>query len=515
MSGSPSNKRIAYNTIYMYIRLAVTLVIGLYSSRVVLLVLGISDYGLFNVVGGILAMFTFISGSLSGATSRFFNVEMGKAEGDVNRSYNINLVLHIALAVVVLILAETIGLWYIYNKLRIEPGQFNDALFVYHVSIFTACLGIINGPCSSLFTAFERFGFLAKFDIINTLIRAAGVFLLQYYRGDALRFYTILMSLTTINTFVVFYWIAIREWSEIIRFKFVKGWQYYREVLSFGGWNLLSTLALMARSTGSDLIINHFFNTALNGAFAVSKTVNNYITTFSTNFDSASGPQIIQSYSAKDYSRSTYLVNKLGRFCILLFELAFFPLYIELDFILHLWLKEVPPNVLVFCKLNLLIAAVALTCGGLVQIINASGKIKWFKINGGFFFVICLPVSYILYKHGAPSYAILVTFLIADILQRAVQLILMKTVIGFDSKLYIKEAYGRPVLIAAIMTILLIAYSYLHVTESAMKFVSVLVCFILTSSFVYLIGLTRGEKNKIREFVCLRFSRFMLKISKS
>ena len=129
--------------------------------------------------------------------------------------------------------------------------------------------------------------------------------------------------------------------------------------------------------------------------------------------------------------------------------------------------------------------------------------------------MICLPVSYILYKHGAPSYAILVTFLIADILQRAVQLILMKTVIGFDSRLYIKEDYGRPVLIAAIMTILLIAYSYLHVTESAMKFVSVLVCFILTSSFVYLIGLTRGEKNKIREFVCLRFSRFMLKISKS
>ncbi len=507
MSQVSSNKVIAYNTIYMYIRLAVTLVIGLYTSRVVLLVLGISDYGLFNVVGGLLAMFTFISGSLNAASSRFFNVEMGKEDGDVNRSYNVNLLLHIVLAIITLILAETIGLWYIYNKLNIETGQLSNALFVFHVSIITACVGIINGPCSSLFSAFERFGFLAKFDIINTLIRLFGVILLQYYEGNVLRFYTIIMSLTTINSFVVFYWIAFRDWHDIIKLRFVRGWSYYKNVISFGGWNLLSTLALMLRTTGCDLIINSFFNTAVNGAFAVSKTVNNYITTFSTNFDSASGPQIIQSYSAKDYNRSTYLVNKLGRFCLLFFELAFFPLFIELNYILQLWLKEVPPNVLIFCKLNLLIAAVALTCGGLVQLVNASGKIKWFKINGSIFFVICLPIGYLLYLNGAPPYSILITFLCADIIQRIIQLILMKKIIGFDSWKYVVEAYGRPTVIALIMSMLIWGYSLLGVTSDSIRLISIICCFVVTAALVFVIGLTLGEKKKLVSFIVTKFSK--------
>lgn len=485
----------------MYIRLGVTLLIGLYTSRVVLLVLGISDYGLFNVVGGLLAMFTFISGSLSAATSRFFNVEMGKSNGDVNKSYNVNFILHVGLAVITFVLAETIGLWYVYSKLNIEPGQLENAVFIFHVSIITACIGIINGPCSSLFAAYERFSFLAKFDIVNTLIRLVCILLLQYYNGNALRVYAIIMSLTTVNSCVVFYWIALKKWPEIIKLKFIKGWQNYKEVLSFGGWNLLSTLALMIRTTGCDLIINYFFNTAINGAFAISKTVNNYITTFSTNFDSASGPQIIQSYSAGDYTRSTYLVNKLGRFCLLLFELVFFPLYIELNFILHLWLKEVPSNVLIFCKLNLLIAAVALTCGGLVQIINASGKIKWFKINGSFFFIICLPIGYFQYKHGAPPYSILFTFLCADAIQRVVQLILMKTIIGYDSWKYVKDAYGRPTIIAIIMSIFISSYSLLNITSNSIKIIAIICCFLTTSAMVYLIGLTTGEKKKLTSVI--------------
>lgn len=505
MSDNSLNKRIAFNTIYNYIRLFLTMAIGLYSSRIVLLTLGVSDYGLFNVVGGLLAMFTFISGSLNAATSRFFNVEMGKPNGDVNRSYNINLVLHLIFAAITFILAETIGTWYVYNKLNVAPSQLNDAAFVFHLSIVSACLGIINGPCSSLFVAFERFRFLALFDIINALVRLGGIILLQYYNGNSLRFYTIIMCLTTVNTFVIYYWVALRNWPQILKIKFIRGWDNYKQVLSFGGWNLFATLALMVRSTGSDLIINHFFGTAVNGAFAVSKTVNNYITTFSTNFDSASGPQIIQSYSAGNNERCNYLANKLGRFCLLFFELIFFPLYIELEFVLRIWLKEVPENVLIFCQLNLLLAAVALTCGGLVQIINASGKIKWFKICGCFFFLICLPIGYKLYTIGAPAYSMLLLFLIADIVQRIIQLILMKRIIGFDSWTYVKEANGRPTIIALIMGLFLWGYSYLTVTSPILKLLVIGLCFIITASLVYLVGLTSGEKNKVLGFIKNKF----------
>lgn len=506
MSDSSANKRIAKNTVFMYIRLFTTMFIGLYTSRIVLLTLGVSDYGLYSIVGGVLAMFTFISGSLSGATSRFFNVEMGRPDGDVNRSFNINLVLHTGLAGIILLLAETIGLWYIYSYLNIESGKIDDAVFVYQVSIFTACLGIINSPYSSLFSAFERFGFLASFDILNTIIRLACVILMQYYDGNALRFYSIIMCLTTVNTFVVYHWLAAKKWPQIIKLKLIKGWENYKDVISFSNWNLLATTALMARSSGCDLIINAFFGTVVNGAFAVSKTVNNYIMTFSTNFDSASAPQIIQSYSAGDYQRCNYLVNKLGRFCLLLFEIIFFPLYIELDFILHLWLGVVPEGVLLFCRLNLLLAAVALTCGGIVQVINASGKIKWFKITGSIFFVLCIPVGYFMFKNGAPAYSMIILFIIADILQRVVQLVLMKTIIGFDSLSYIKEAYFRPLVIGIIMGLLLCGYSQIGVTSVLLKLLGIFLCFLSTGVLIYYIGLTQREKNKAICFIKRKFN---------
>lgn len=484
----------------MYIRLFTTMFIGLYTSRVVLLTLGVSDFGLYSVVGGVLAMFTFISGSLMSATSRFFNVEMGKPDGDVNKSFNINLVLHISLAVIIFVLAESVGIWYIYNKLNVEPGKMGDAMFVYQVAIITACLGIVNSPYASLFTAFERFGFLTSFDIVNTFIRLFMVILLQYYDGSALRFYCIIMSLTTVNTFVVYHWIAARDWAQIIKWKFVKGWNHYKEVLVFSNWNLLATVAMMARTTGSDLIINSFFGTAVNGAFAVSKTVNNYITSFSSNFDSASGPQIIQSYSAGDMSRCNYLVNKLGRFCLLLFELVFFPLYIELDFILHLWLKEVPDGVLLFCQLNLILAAVSLTCGGIMQVISASGKIKWFKIVGGIIAFVCVLAGYLLCKNGAPAYTMIVVFIVADVANRIIQLLLMKTIIGFEAGMYVREAYAKPAIIAIIMSICLYVYSLFVVCNIFAKFAAVVCCLMITAALVFFIGLTKGEQTKILNF---------------
>lgn len=485
----------------MYARLFTTMFIGLYTSRVVLMVLGVSDYGLYSVVGGVLALFTFISGSLMGATTRFLNVEMGKSDGDVNRCFNINLVLHLCLAVFILILAETIGIWYIYNKLNVEPGKLGDAMFVYQIAIATTCLGIINEPYASLFNAFERFGFLATFDIINVFIRLGCIILLQYYDGNSLRMYCIIMGLTTVNAFFVYHWIAARDWASIIKLRFVRGWHFYKDVLTFSTWNILMTMALMARSSGSDLLINSFFGTAVNGAFAVSKTVNNYIISFSSNFDSASGPQIVQSYSANDYQRCNYLVNKLGRFCLLLFELMFFPLFIELDFILHLWLKEVPEGVLTFCQLNLLLAAVSMTCGGIVQVINASGKIKWFKINGSFFFLICIAIGYYIYKIGTPAYYILILFLVADVLQRVFQLILMKKILNFNSWGYVREAFGKPLVIAIIMSVILYLHSCISIDSMFYRLASICGSLLLTASLVYTVGLTKRERTKLVTFV--------------
>jgi O-antigen/teichoic acid export membrane protein len=258
---------------------------------------------------------------------------------------------------------------------------------------------------------------------------------------------------------------------------------------------------MMARITGSDLIINSFFGTAVNGAFAVSKTVNNYIMSFSSNFDTASGPQIIQTFGTGDNDRCNYLVNKLGRFSLLLFILIFFPLYIELDFILHLWLKKVPDGVLLFCQLNLLLAAVSLTCGGIMQVISASGKIKWFKIVGGIIAFVCVLSGYLLIQNGAPAYTMIVVFIVADVVNRIIQLALMKFIIGFNSWRYVREAYLRPFVIALIMSICLYIYSLLALDNMVLKLLAIMGCLGITSTLVFTIGMTSGEKNKLLAFV--------------
>lgn len=495
MPQSYSNKRIALNTIYMYIRLFVTMAIGLYTSRVVLLILGVSDYGLFNIVGGVLALFGFITGSLGAATSRFLNAEMGKSNGDVNKAFNINQTLHVIFACIIFILAETIGLWYVYNKLQVEPGKLSDAVFIYQITIFTTCAGIINTPCSSIFSAKEKYAFTSSLDIINTVIRLLCVIAMQYYNGNSLRFYTIIMSLTTVNNFIIYHWLAVRWWPEIVKLRFVRGWENYKPILSFGSWNLLSTASMMARNSGSDLIINAFFGTATNGAFAISKSVTTYVMNFSSNFDGASGPQIIQSYNAGDMERCNYLVNKMGRFSLLLFEFVLFPLWIELDFILHLWLKVVPEGVLLLCQLNLILAAVALTCGGISLLITASDKIKWFKINISFFFLLCLPVGIFIYKLGAPAYTMMLLFIAADVIQRIIQLILLKKILKFDSWSYVKEAYVRPFLIAIIMGLLLYCYSIFQIEQPILKILSIFICGCVSTMLLLAVGFTSTERN--------------------
>lgn len=498
-----ADTRIAHNTIYMYIRLITTVVIGLYVSRLAIALLGVSDYGLFSVVGGVLAMFTFISGSLAAATSRFFNIEMGKPQGDVNASFNINLVLHCAMAAVVLVLAETVGMWYICRQLNVEPAKLGDAVFVFQVSIVTACLGIVNTPYQSLLTAHERFGFLALVDIANSLLRLACVLGLTLLPEAGLRLYSLIYALTTVTTFVAYHYMAFLRWRDTIRPRWVSGWRRYREVLAFNNWNLLATMAYMANSSGVDLLLNAFFGTPMNGAFAVSKTVKTGIMNFTGNFDTASAPQIVQAYAAGDRDRYTYLCHKLGRINILMFELVCFPLLVELHFILQLWLGQVPAGAYELTFLGIIQGGIALTAGGIYNLIHATGRIKWFKINVSFFFLVCLPAGYCMFSMGLPYYSIVALLIAADIAQRAIQLVLMRRLLGFDSLQYARKAYLRPALIAAVMALLICLRSQFAVDAVAMRVLIIVATAVLTALLVYGVGLTSGERKAVREKMAL------------
>ena len=489
-----ANRRIAVNTAYMYVRLITLIVVGLYTSRLVLSVLGVSDYGIFAVVGGVMALFTFLSNALATATSRFLNTEMGRG-GDVNATFNINLLLHVALALLIFLLAESVGLWYIHSGLNVAPGRLDDALFVFQVSIFTTCLGIVASPFQSLFIAHEQFRFQMVVDIVNSLVRLGCILLLTLYDGsEALRLYSLIFSLTSLNTLGIYYFLGRRRWPEIIRLRLVRGWARYREVLVFNNWNLLATLSYMARSSGSDIMLNAFFGTSVNGAFAIAKAVGGYVSEFSDKFDSASAPQIVQAYAAGDHERVSFLVNKIGRANLLLFELMLFPLLVELDFVLGLWLGDVPPCVLELARVTLWMGLVGTSCGGLGPLIRAYGRIKWFQIELSTCFLLCIPVGIGVLSLGYSATSLLYLFLVADLVHRSIQLCLLRRLVGFDSLRYVREAYLPPFLIGCIMSVLLLIYSYNPFTAAPLKIIVIISTFLLAVLLVWTLGMQKEER---------------------
>jgi len=298
---SNANIRIARNTSIVYVRMAVTIVVGLITSRLVLQALGASDVGIYAAVGSAVALVSFITGALTATTVRFMNIEMGKAGGDTNRMFNICHVIHIGGALVLLLILETVGIWYIHHYLNVPPGKEADAMFVFQVSTLVACLGIANVPFQSLFTVHERFATIAVVDIVNALVKLGLVVGLLYWKGNGLRMYAVLMSVTTWISFIVYHGLCHRRWPALIRWNPVRERKAYQEVLVFNNYNLLSSASMIARSQGSNMLINAFFGTTVNAAYYYAATVQNYVNQFIANFDTAAslsvGAQVPESLS--------------------------------------------------------------------------------------------------------------------------------------------------------------------------------------------------------------------------
>lgn len=501
MAGS-ANIRIARNTVVIYVRMVVTILVGLITSRLVLQALGASDVGIYSAVGSAVALISFITGALTATTVRFMNIEMGKAGGDTNRMFNICHVIHIGGALLLLVILETVGLWYIHNYLNVPPGKETDAMFVFQVSTLVACLGIANVPFQSLFTVHERFVTIALVDIVNALVKLALVIGLLYWKGNGLRMYAVLMSVTTWISFIVYHWLCRRRWPDIVRWKPVRERRAYKEVLVFNNYNLLSSASMIARSQGSNMLINAFFGTTVNAAFYYAGTVQNYVNQFIANFDTAAAPQITQNIGAGNRERSLALTERVCRICLLLFLLLFFPLWSELDFILRAWLgAKMPEGTVLMCRWTLLVAAASATSAGVAQLINAFGRIKWYKIEFSVLYLLCLVAGWLLFRSGYPAYSIIVCFVVADLLSRVIQLILLRFQFGFDLKRFLREAYLRP----AVATLLLIGwialYRLLPLESGWAKVGGILLTGAVTAAVLFFIGLKPSERKDIRRFL--------------
>lgn len=497
-----NNKRIARNTLIVYARLIVTTIIGLFSSRFVLQILGVSDYGLYNVVAAVITMFSFLTSSLSSTSVRFINFEQGRNNGDVNKVFNECLVLHILFAIGTLIVLESLGIFYIHNYLNVPIGREADAMFVFQVSTIVACIGIITVPYCSLFVVFEKFSIIAIYDIVFAILKFLAIILLLYYEGDALRIYAVSMALLSLMGTSVFVLLSLKTWPEILKWRLVGGKANYKEMFVFNNYSLLSTTALMIRNQGSNMLINYFFGTIVNAAYAVSFSVQNYIISFVGNFDSASSPQITQNIGSGNKERSFFLTTYTCRICILLTLLLLFPIFYELDFILHLWLgKNVPEGANVFCKCTLLVALVSSTSGGITQLINATGKLKWFVIQYSVLYVFALFVGILLYGIGFPPYTIILLYFVADVISRFNQLYLLHKYINLDLLSFFRGAYMKPLIV------LICGFAYLLFNNLLMRDSTVFhlcnlgLSFLYMACIIFFLGLYKNERELLLSYV--------------
>ena len=497
-----NNKRIALNTGVMYVRLIVTTIIGLLTSRYVLLALGASDFGLYAVVGGLILMLNVLSIAMHTTTRRFVNVEMGKPDGNLNRIFNISRLLHIGFALFVFLIAETVGLFYIYNYLNVAPERFDDAVFIFHISTIAAAINIINAPYQALMEAYEKFNQIAFADVLRSTVKLVFVYYLMIMGGDVLRVYAMGMALLTLFLLSFYNVACFWQWRDIIKYKFYKASGIYREILVFNNYVAMGATAYIARTEASTMLVNYFFGTLVNAAFAIGYTIENYCLTFVSNIGTAALPQITKNYFS-NYERSLQLTENINRYSVYMMLLVFVPISAELEFVLRLWLKEVPEGTALVCQLTLISALTRVLFGSVNAIVQASGKNKWFQIIGSSTQLICIPIGFVLYKMRAPAITIIILIIISILVERCVIFYLLHRILKFDVWSYVRHVLMSVAFVILCSCILIIAYRHMGIDGNLRKMFGMLFCLFVTFHIVYYCGLNKDE----RSFIWIRLSR--------
>ena len=442
----------------LYVRMLFMMFMGLYTSRIVLQALGEGDYGIYNVVGGVVAMFTIISGALNSAVSRFITFEMGKGEGArLNKVYSTAVIIQIVLAAVVVAVAEPVGLWFIDNEMTISPERIPAARWVLHFSLLAFVVNLMSVPQMASITAHERMSAYAWIGILDGLLRFGVALLISCSGHDRLVAYAALMAVSVLTVRMA-YGIYCRLHFPECRFRPVFDRPLMKEMFSFAGWNFIGVTAGVLRDHGGNILVNVFSGSvAVNAARGVALQLSNAVQSFVTNFMTAVNPQITKSYAAgeKDYMFS--LMRKSSRMAYYLLLIIVLPVIFNVDYLLSIWLDEVPAGSASFARLFLILALSESLSGPLITGTQATGKIRDYQILVGGLIMLNFPVSYIFLKAGAaPEVTVVVAIVISQICLFA-RLYMLRRLTEFPVGEYLIRVYLNVLIVTLTAVILPLA----------------------------------------------------------
>lgn len=509
MEDISNNKRIAKNTLALYARMLFAMFVGLYTSRVVLNTLGAVDFGIYNVVGGVVVLFSFLNSTMAAATQRFLAFEMGKGNdlSAVRKVFSASMTIHIVLGILIVLLSETVGIWFIEYQMNIPSDRITAAHIVFQFSIISCFLSIIQVPYDSLMIAHEQFGIYALFNIGAVLFKLVLVILLTKINYDKLILYAFFMMVNSILFRVIAKIYCLSKYKES-RFYLVKDISLYKKIGSFAGWNLSTHGVLVVRTQGVNMLLNHFCGSLLNAARGIGIQVNGTLTQLSGNFQSAVVPQITKLFAAGRVNEMNDLAIKSSKLSYLLLILLVSPFIVDTEYVLNLWLGNVPEYAVIITRFTLAVTLIDSLSGTIGYVALATGDLKKYQLTISSVLIMVFFGSWIALAMGAePQYAYVVEMVVlfAALFTR---LWLLNGMVNFPCMKYIKEVVIKGVVMLAMSII--VAYCIQTLMEpSFLRFCCVCASSMLTTTLIgYYVILTYTEREFVRNFIKSKLPQF-------
>ena len=498
---SDSNKRIAKNTLFLYMRMGVVLLISLYVTRAALKVLGAEDYGIYNVVCGFVLLFGALNLSLSTCINRFYNFEIGKGvNGNLTIVYNTALLIQLIIAFILCLFLETVGLWYINNKMVIPEAKIQTAIIIYHISVASLAFTILQAPFTAAVLSYEKMDFYAVVSILDVLLKLFIVLTLPVDGLNTLLLYAILIGLVSvINCFLYFAYCKVKFKQLVLSLNYKK--DIFKSMLSFIGWNFLDPISYNVRGQGCNILLNSFFGPITNAAYTISNQVASALDTFTVSISTAFRPQLIQSYSAENYRRSTSLTLGMSKIMYCLYLMISLPVIFEIDQILEFWLVDYPRIAVDFTIFILIVKQLNVLNPALSTSIMATGNVKKYTIISCLTICSIIPLSYITLKvYNNPDVVYYWMIALTVLNQVFCIRITCKQFIGLDFRLYAKEVL-RPCLIQTIFLVPIVSL-VLFMPSSVFRIIlSFLISGIGGVIIFYSFTLRKEEKILARDYV--------------
>lgn len=479
--------------------------ISLYTSRLVLATLGAEDYGIYNIVGSVIVLFGFINNALSGSTRRFINFSLGQGdEGYAQQTFSASLTIHFIICCIIILLGETVGLWFLNAYLNIPEARMEAANWVYQFSIIATCIGIIGTPFEASIVAYEKMSIYAYISIAEAILKLLIVFLLLNTHFDKLILYSFLI-LTVNISITLCKWIYCLTKIKICKIQWSNNHSLLKKIASFSGWSLFGQIAYICSSTGLNMIINMFYGVLLNAAIGIAQQINSAIYNFVSNFQTAFNPQLVQTYSSKDYTNHIMLLSRATRLSFFLLFLIALPLIVNINYVLDIWLKDVPQYSAEITSFIIIFSIFEAIGAPLWMSVQSTGKIKLYQIIISFINILLLPFVFIAIKMNTGIHIIFGLKVIFGIIIYIFRILYILPQINYKYSAYLKEVIYPIIILAALSILVTLSIHKIIKNEHINFIVTTLGSVCISTILFYYICINKYERHAIHSFILKHF----------